>query len=255
MQNWRFLLKLILLCHLGSFEAQARSYKLVTLDFPPLEMLDEKGKVTGVAVEIVTEIFGKLGHTVEISLLPWARALALTMEGKADAIFTIYRLPERESFLDYSVEEIIPQPVSLYVRTNTQTKYQGDIKAIVGSKVGTLNSISYGKIFDGIKSQLKIERVDTMELNFKMLMAGRIDYVVSNSYSAASTLAKLGLEKDIIELEPPVEITPSYIAFSKKKALTALRDRFDTELRLFKKGPRYAKILSKYRVKLPKTAL
>lgn len=252
-QIWRCLLKLFLFGSLLNSNAQASNYKLVTLDFPPLEMLGENGKVIGAVTDIVREVFQKIGHRVEINLLPWTRALALTKDGKADGIFTIYRLPEREQYLDYSTEEIIPQVVSLYAEKSRPASYRGDLQTIVGSKVGTVSSISYGKIFDDMKNRFKIESVDTLELNFKKLVAKRIDYVVSNRYSAAYTLAKLALDQDVVEVGPPIEVIPSYIAFSKKNKLSSLRDRFDAELVSFKKSARYRQILKHYRVELPKT--
>lgn len=246
-------LALALLLSWGS-AAEAASYKLVTLDFPPLEFADEKGAAAGAAVELVREVMTRLGHKVEIEVLPWTRSINLTKEGKADGIFTAYRNAERETFLDYSNEVLIPQVVSLYVKKGSGKTFKGDLAELQGQTIGILNTISYGQIFDKAKDALKLktERVESLDLNFKKLAAGRIDYVISNRYSAQVEIEALKLESVIEELDKPVEVTPSYIAWSKKNKLVGLRDAFDAKLKDVKKSGRYREILEKFRVRAPK---
>ncbi len=247
----RLLVPVLLLC---ASAAEAGSYKFVTLVFPPLEYADDKGQAAGAAVELVREVMTRLGHKVEIEVLPWTRSLNLTKEGKADAIFTAYRNDERATFLDYSSEVLIPQVVSLYARKGSGKTFKGDLAELAGQSIGILNTISYGEIFDKAKDQLKLktERVESLDLNFKKLAAGRIDFVISNRYSAQVEIEALKLEGVIEELDKPVEVTPSYIAFSKKNKLLGLRDQFDAKLREVKKSGRYREILEKFRVRVPK---
>lgn len=233
--------------------AAADAYKMVTLDFPPLEYADDKGAAAGAAVELVREIMSEMRHNVAIDVLPWTRSLLLTKEGKADAIFTAYKNAEREAFLDFGNEILVPQVVSLYIKKGSKLTFKGDLKELRPYKIGTLNTISYGERFDKAKDNLKLqtERVEGLDQNFKKLAAGRIDYVISNRYSAAVELDRLKLDGEVVELPQAVEITPSYIAFSKKNKLGALRDEFDKVLRGLKKSGRYHAILEKYKVLAP----
>lgn len=234
--------------------AVAGAYKLVTLDFPPLEYADENNEAAGAAVELVKEVMKELKHTVQIQVLPWTRSMMLTKEGKADAIFTCYKNPEREGYLDFGAEVLVPQVVSLYVKKGAKASFKGDLKELVPFKIGILNTISYGQIFDKAKDELKLktERVEELDQNFKKLAAGRIDYVISNRYSATVELDRLKLQDEIVELPRAVEVIPSYIAFSKAKKLAALRDEFDKVLKHFKKSGRYHEILEKYKVRAPR---
>ncbi len=245
---------LIAFALLQASPAAAGSYKIVTLDFPPLEYLDDKNQAAGAAVELVREVMAQMKHNVSIQVLPWTRSMLLTKEGKADAIFTCYKNPEREAFLDFGNEILVAQVVSLYVKKGAKIGFKGDLKELLPFRIGILNTISYGQIFDKAKDELKLqtERVEALDQNFKKLAAGRIDYVISNRYSAAVELDRLNLTGDIIELPRPVEIIPSYIAFSKAKKLGALRDEFDKVLRIFKKTGRYHGILEKYKVHAPR---
>lgn len=230
------------------------SAQLVTLDFPPLEFADDKGAVQGAVVDIVKEALHDAGYQAEIQLLPWTRSLTLVKDGRADAIFTAYKNPEREAFLDYSQEILIPQVVSLYIRKGSPFKFGGDFAELKGKTIGIVSTISYGKIFDDarVAMGLKTERVEALDLNFKKLMAGRVDYVISNRYSAEVEIEKLKIDPAIEELLPPVEVTPSYIAFSKKTKTAGLRDKFDKALLAMKKSGRYQEILLRWKVRVPK---
>lgn len=225
--------------------------QLVTLDFPPLEFVDGTGAVDGAAVVIVKEVLANLGFDTQIRLLPWARSLRLVKEKRADAIFTAYKNAEREAFLDYSREILIPQVVSFYVRAGSKLKYSGDIAALKGKTIGVVSTISYGTAFDEAKQRqiITTERVESLDLNFRKLLAGRLDYVISNRYSAQVEIEKLKAEQKIVELLPAVEVTPSYVAFAKESRIRGLRDRFDEGLRALVKSGRYGEILARFRVR------
>lgn len=240
----------------GSAPAVKREVvQLVTLDFPPLEFLSDAGQVDGAAVLVVKEVLAGLGYDAEIQLLPWARSLSLVKEGRADAIFTAYKNAEREVYLDYSREVLIPQVVSFYVRAGSKLTYDGGFAALRGKTIGTVSTISYGAAFDEAKGRLglKTERVESLDLNIKKLLAGRVDYVISNRYSAQVEIERQKADKDITELLPAVEVTPSYVAFSKKTKLTGLREKFDKGLRKLVKSGRYQTILEQYRVRTQNT--
>lgn len=242
-----------LLTLLVGAKAEAGDYRFVSLEFAPLIFTDDRGQPAGAAVEIVTETMRRLGHSVDIKVMPWSRALGLVRQGKADAIFTAYKNREREVFLDYMKEILVPQVISLYVKKGSPRKYTGDINELKGMTIGTLNTISYGEKFDTAKDKLKLrtERVETLEENFRKLAAGRLDYVISNRYSGELTVETLKLMRDVVELPKAVEMTPSFVAFSKKRKLVPLRDAFDREIVEMRRSGRYQAILDKYRVRAP----
>lgn len=237
----------------GELRASAAAYKFTTLDFPPLEYLDDKMQPTGAAVDIVKEVMKRLGHESSVELLPWTRSLNLVKEGKSDGVFTCYRTPEREAFLDFSTEVLIPQVVSLYVRKGDKLGFEGDLKALKGKTIGIVSTISYGTRFDEAKEthKLKTDRVESLDLNFKKLLSGRLDLVISNRYSAQVEIERMKIEDQVEEIRVPVEVIPSYVGWSKKNGLTGLRDQFDKELKSLKRSGRYDEILKQYKLNVP----
>jgi len=114
--------------------AEAEHYVFVTLEFAPLEYTWEDGVPHGSAVEIVTRIMNRLGHTVDIQVYPWTRALKMVKMGEVDGIFTAYKNPDRETFLDYSHQVLIPQIVYFYAKKGSPITFDGDLTALKDKK-------------------------------------------------------------------------------------------------------------------------
>lgn len=234
----------VFLC-INSFSAEL---KLVTLQYPPYEY-EENKEVKGVAVEIVKEVFKRMGQPIKIELLPWARAIYMIEKGEADGIFTAYKTLEREAFADYSKEILMPQVVALFIKEDSTIAFDGDFGKLNKYKFGVVKEVSYGEKFDkAVKNKIitNIEDVTIGEQNFLKLSAGRLDIVVSNKYGAIDIINKLKKSKEIKELLPEVQNVPSYIAFSKKKNLSKIRDKFDEILKEMKKDGSYDKIINDY---------
>ena len=222
--------------------------QLVTLQYPPYEY-QENGEIKGVVIDLVTEIFNRMNKPIEISVLPWARALDYIEKGSADAIFTAYKTPERETFADYSTEVLMPQVVSLFTNKDANISFDGHLKQLKDVNFGVVNKVSYGKKVDlAIQRKVlsKVQKANSGELNMKKLLAGRIDVLVSNKYGAWDILKKLNKQELVTELSPEVQNVPSYMAFSKKRNLTHIRDKFDFILKEMKLDGSYNKIIKAY---------
>ena len=226
----------------------ATALELVTLQYPPYEFL-EGGEVQGVAVEIVQEVFNRMKVPIKITLHPWDQSLAMIQKGEADVIFTIFKTPEREAFADYSHEVLMPQVVSLFVTKDSHIVFDGDLNKLSRFTFGVVRTVSYGSLFDdAVKNGViwSIETSETGEENMKKLLQGHCDILVSNRYGALHILKKTNKIDHVRELTPAIQSVPSYIAFSKKRSLTTLRDEFDKILRNMKDDGTYDKIISSY---------
>lgn len=95
MQHWTLSLILLVLLTLTSKSFAAEPLRIVTLEYPPY-IETKNSQVSGIAVNLVREIFNNLETPIEITVLPWARALNYIETGEADAILTIFKTPQRE---------------------------------------------------------------------------------------------------------------------------------------------------------------
>ncbi len=65
---------------------------------------------------------------------------------------------------------------------------------------------------------------------YKNLLMDGLIFLISNKLGALSIIKNEELSDQVVELKPAVESVPSYIAFSKKRGLTDLRDDLDEVL-------------------------
>ncbi|WP_028866037.1 substrate-binding periplasmic protein [Psychromonas aquimarina] len=228
----------------------AQTIELVTLQYPPYEYRGEsEGEVKGIVVDIIEEVFKRLDVPINIKILPWARAIRYIEEGQADAVFTAFKNPVREQFADFSREILMPQTISLFVRSDSTIKYDGNLASLSNYTIGGVNSVSYGTTWDqAVKDGIitKLQLSNSGEQNMRKLLADRVPVIISNKYGAYDIARKMNQLVDIRELKPSLQSVPSYIAFSKKRNLTDLRDKFDITLREMKLDGSYEHIINAY---------
>ena len=92
--------------------------EIATTNFPPF-VYEEQGKMKGIDVDILTEVFARMQQPINIRLYPFARAVNMIKEGQADAIFPFGKDAEREQFAHYPSEVLFEMSVSLFVRKDS----------------------------------------------------------------------------------------------------------------------------------------
>ena len=211
--------------------------KLVSLEYPPyIEVVDNQ--VTGIAVTLIEKVFHSINQPISIEVLPWARAIAYVKKGRADAIFTAFKTKEREVFLDYNQGVLFDQKIRLVVHSdyaNSLSKVAQTSPDYSSYRLCIVNKVSYGPLID--------EAIENRE--FK-----QVQRTMSSGSCAKNDIAKLGFNESLSLLSPPIQVTPSYIAFSKKKDHTLLIKEFDRVLKQFKDNGRYQEIVDSYFLKV-----
>ncbi|KAF0813859.1 Histidine-binding periplasmic protein [Andreprevotia sp. IGB-42] len=228
--------------------ASAQTIHLVTGNYPPYEY-EEDGKVVGLAVDILKEAFARSQWQVEIRVVPWARALREAQQGDADAVFSTLKTPEREQAYLFSQESLVPFTSSFFVPANSTIRFDGKLVPLLQYRFGALNEASNGKMFDSaVKSGeiANIEMANDTLTNIRKLMAGRIDIMVSNTYSGVHFLKKNQLTGRARALQPYIDSNPAYIAFTRKRDMRKARQAFDSGLAAMKRDGSYQRIMDRY---------
>ncbi|MCK7613772.1 substrate-binding periplasmic protein [Roseibium sediminicola] len=239
-----------LICWLvaASTGARADTLRFVTLSYPPYEY-EEADKVDGIVVRILREAFSRLGHELEIEVLPWKRALLMARQGSVDGIFTVYKTEERLKFLDYSETVVMPQVVSIWALKGSNVPFDGTMESLHDVPLGVVHGVSYGKIADTAIENGTLKQLDyapNSAHNIKKLLAGRTLAVIMNRYGALYHLRlQNGFDK-VEELQPEVSAVPSYVGFSKARNLSGLRDQFDQVLQAMITSGDYQDIVDGY---------
>nr|WP_298115460.1 transporter substrate-binding domain-containing protein [uncultured Pseudomonas sp.] len=153
--------------------AGADPVRLTNGEWPPY--LGEKLPHHGVASRIVSEAFALEGIAVQWEFHPWARSLQLAQSGKRDGSAVWLYSEEREQQFHIS-DPVVDSGYYLFYRRNYPLDWQA-IDDLRGRRVGGTRSYDYGEAFQQAEAEERIEvrRSTSDELNFRQLLAGRID--------------------------------------------------------------------------------
>ena len=231
------------LCILAPLQAYAEDkvVRLCTLIYPPYIYLEEgpkEEKVTGMAFDIVSEAFESQGYRMTVDLMPWSRVLTSAKKGKFDGVLMLFKTEERQTYLMYSQEVLLPEIVAFFKHKDLPVPFDGSFESIEHLRVSIVDKIWYGEKFDeAIKSGslTHLRRVSSFEEALTMLEARRTDLVAtSNRDVIYQTIAGMPELKNIVEVTPHIDALPSYMAFTKKRDMTAVRDAFDAGIQQMK---------------------
>lgn len=241
----------LLLCSAPLFATEP-PLRLLTLEYPPY--INRAGdRAEGLVVEIVNEVFSRMGNRIDIQFYPWSRSLRMLESGQADALFTIKKTPERETTMLFPRESLISQDYVFFKLKTSRFNFDGNYGSIAETSIGVVQDTSYGARFDEAVRQGYFKRLDSApnyELTFRKLLGGRVDAVICSHLVGLEILKKLGALDQVVVSGPPSETTVSYLVFTRGKDHTKLAALFDQHLAAMKKNGVIAKITAQYQTRL-----
>ena len=182
-----FLMAVCILTAYAPLEARGKSLETIRLgafEYPPFYW-EEKGEVRGIAVEIIDQLFRRLGTGTSLRLFPLKRALGYAREGIIDGIMILIKTPERTEFLYYTDPVITVRGLIWFAADRkgglVHFNRLEDLRPYV---TGATLGYSYGPEFDELLKTMKVQRVASDYLNYKKLMAHRIDIFPGNEIVA-----------------------------------------------------------------------
>ncbi len=189
----------------------ASDFTIMTEEYPPFNYTED-GKLTGLATEVLLEVAKKVGHPVDIEVLPWARAYGTIQKKEGQILYSMTRTEAREDLFKW----VGP------VATNKWVMFA---KKGSGLSVGSLDDAKKVKAIgtykdDAAETFLKeqgfanLDSVIDDEQNVPKLMAGRIQLWIVGELQGIYKAKGKGVS-DQLEKVLDVKDTQLYIAFSK----------------------------------------
>lgn len=241
--RWLWVAGLLLLCRL----AGAADLRAVTLLNEPYAF--RRGdEVAGLSVDLVREMGRRLGKTVDVDILPWARALSESQEGRADIILNVVMTPERQLYLDYIPTPVTTEEAVFIVAKDSTLRFDGRLEPLQGRVVGAGRGFRFGdpvdKAFtDGL---LLRDDHDSVEIMLRKLLLGRLELMVVDRTLGIYEMHQLGLADRLKVLKPAMTHVPSYFAVSRSGKAATVARQFDKVLRQMIDDGSYARIRAKY---------
>lgn len=226
--------------------------KIAMFEFAPYEF-SRDGQVHGLSVEIVREVFARSGQAYDLVLLPWSRALLYLEDGRVDALFTVLDNPERRQFADFCDEPLIDETVSLFVQGASPIRYMGLIETLAGQRFAVRQDFSYGPEYDGAVEAGRImpqRRVVNSKDLIQALIFDEVDVIIGDRYGIPFVYRRNFIDhprsKGIRKLQEDLQVSPAYLAFSKKRQRHQEREQFSKYLREMKQDGTHAAILNRW---------
>jgi polar amino acid transport system substrate-binding protein len=186
---------------------------------------DPKSDHPGYLIELATRIFANAGHKVDYQQMPWQRAIADVRAGKFDCIVGAYK-DDAPDFVFPSVP--LGRDQQGFFRADGKS-WHFDAATVSQQRLAVIGAYSYddGGVLDTyIKSNarspnLHISTGDApLARNIRMLVAGRVDVVVSSKTVMEAKLDELKLTDQVQRVDTLGEPQDVYIACAPGKILS-----------------------------------
>jgi polar amino acid transport system substrate-binding protein len=233
---------------LGGSASTAAPLQLVTDQWIPYENLSD-AEAPGFSTEVLKRVFAAMGQEASFEEFPWARGAGLVFRGERDAIFTAFRNDEREHFCRFPNEPLARDKWVFFVRAADVGKLKfSSYDDLVGHDIAVLRGASISPEFwDFVHRHRNFVETASDEGNFRILEAGRVDYVVASFANGVRLIGSLGLDGKVEPLSSrSLKEDDMYVIFSKARVSPDLVDAFSNALHQFKQTDAFREIYRKY---------
>lgn len=175
----------------GAAFAQANPFWLVlaTEEYPPYNMSGPNGTVTGISTDIVRAVLDAAGYDYEISVYPWARAIALARTQVNTCVYSMSRTPEREALYKW-IGPLVTNDWTLFARSGASRPQALDEAMLM--RIGSYQGDAIVAYLQTRGHQVDVAPSD--DVNPKKLLAGRIDFWATGKLIGQYRLRQQGVE-------------------------------------------------------------
>jgi polar amino acid transport system substrate-binding protein len=233
---------------LGGSASTAAPLQLVTDQLIPFENLSD-AEAPGFSTEVLKNVFAAMGQEASFEEFPWTRAQELVFRGERDALFTALRNDERARFCYFPDEPLLREKWVFFVRAADAGRLKfSSFDDLVGHDIAVLRGSAYSPEFwNFVRQHRNFTETGSGEANFRMLEAGRVDYVVLAFDQGMRLIASLGLYGKVQPLlSRSLKEDDMYVIFSKQRVSPAFVDAFSDALHQFKQTEAFGAIHRKY---------
>ncbi len=239
----------------SELNSQIEKFTFLTENYPPFNYDDESGVAFGVSVEILEEIFNKMGVNLDrnnVELKDWSEAYQATIQTNNTILFSTVRLSERESLFKW-VGPIVPHKETVIsLKSKNITINSGS--DLSNYKIAVIKDYSTIPLLVdyGVNTADLIVVEDVAQL-YDMLNNGTVDCIGYSEISHQLIMQALQLNESDYEIPFILKVSQLYYAFNTNTS-DEIINYFQTTLDelINDKGQdgtsNYDKIVSKYNI-------
>ena len=192
----------------------------------------------GLYWEVATEVFALSNIKLECKLAPYARGVKLVEKKKVD--FWVGSYENEESFPYYPEVAISADNVSVLYDTTRQTF--NNLEDIKNKKVAWIRDYDYDKYID---IQMNIKEIKDKKAGIKMLLLGRIDFLMDAKIELNNALKEIKKDKKNLKIKTLMELK-TYMAFARNNRGKELTKLWDKNMRILDKSGKLKEVFNRY---------
>ncbi len=165
----------------------------ITENLPPLNYQDEQGP-QGFSVELLRLMAAHAGLSLELRVLPWARAVQMAESHAHSVLFSLTRTPEREAQFQW-VGPIAQRRILIYRLASRDDLKLQQLDELDGARIGVVRDSAADRSLQaaGLRPGIELEQGLDDATNMRKLLAGRMEYITLLDWAAAWNLRQLQL--------------------------------------------------------------
>lgn len=214
---------------------------------------DPRSEKPGYMVEIVQQIFEKKGHTVDMRLTNWVRAVKDVRTNKAQVLVGASRMDAPDFIFTRNTMGIMKN--AYFTKKDSKWKFTGR-NSLQNMRIGVINGYTYGDSIDQMirsrhKSFIPFSGEKPLEQIIRMIESNRLDAFIENPVALHQALKKFGVAAESLKVAGWVSSQDPYlyVGFSpnhpKSREYATILNHGVEELR---RSGELQRILDKYQV-------
>ncbi|HEY9103922.1 MAG TPA: transporter substrate-binding domain-containing protein [Chitinimonas sp.] len=175
---------------------------LYTEDLPPFNFQLPDGQISGSVTEKIALISKQASFQYQVVMMPWARALSTARSQANACVYSTARTTEREAWFSWIGPMAHNEGIlfSVAERPPVASSLQGAMTARIGGYNGSASAIYLSRRgYNVIMSA-------NHDISIKNLLAGRLDYWLTNRHTANAMSERLGLRGRLVPAIPVVNM-------------------------------------------------
>ena len=200
----------------------------------------------GFAWDILKESFHAAGYTINLTVVPWKRALFLLDRKKADISFPAVKTPGREKKYYFSKElSYPPNHYLIYTLKSRPLDWKG-LVSLGRKSIGVIRGYSYGTKWEKYSDMTKLNLVvfDDMDSLFRILNEGTLDAAAGYEFSHEYLINQKGWHDKYKRYF--FDESLSYLISPKSSKGRKMLDMFDRGKNIIRSNGKLKKILDKW---------
>lgn len=225
--------------------AATRPLRAVALAIPPYATLDANGRKTGLFVDALELIARESRHPIEITLAPYARAIAMLRSGEADLMIAT----SNSAIADAAEPMGMLWATEVIAIGRAGVKLDG-LQDLRGRTVGMLRGTDYGAAFLSDNEYRKHEITDQLQ-GIRMLLEGRLDASIGTTLAVFHAIRLLGVPRARLGGTLAVQSREVHLHLSRRKIDEALATELRRAVQELRSSGKADALLAKYLAGLP----